>query len=404
MHGIGQPASRPCHTGPDRADRAVADLGRLRIGEAHDLRQHERTSAIRVERANQVLEVDELARIDRVHVRRPGAAGAATPDRGAYIIGNRSLGDGQQPRAGARLPPKARQGAQGAHVGLLGEVVSQVGPTEVGAQAPYVAVGGPGESSEGDGVAVTRRQRQHRQLVQAPPFGTYFADYSGRSWRNGNFVAVPNDYIDMECEQAREAISAQMDNEEPGLAPGALEQHVTGCAGCAAWHASLSSFAHRAGPALGEPGEAVFPAVLEALVMERAGQGERSARRALRPWRVALGAIAVGHVVLVVSSLNVGHVHDGRELGSWHLALAVGFLFAAIRPSRAWGMLPIAGALAVGMILTSGLDLLEGRALTAGELTHVIDLLGLGCLWVLARTLSSVPLRTGFVRGEPLRW
>lgn len=45
----------------------------------------------------------------------------------------------------------------------------------------------------------------------------------------------------MECYQAWQAVSAQIDWEDPGLAPGPVDEHLVGCAACRGWrqHAHL---------------------------------------------------------------------------------------------------------------------------------------------------------------------
>lgn len=39
----------------------------------------------------------------------------------------------------------------------------------------------------------------------------------------------------MRCEDCRDAISARMDGEDAGVAPGAVDDHLAGCAGCRAF-------------------------------------------------------------------------------------------------------------------------------------------------------------------------
>ena len=188
----------------------------------------------------------------------------------------------------------------------------------------------------------------------------------------------------MDCDRAREALSARIDGEDPGVGVEALEQHLDGCAACAGWREALLGLAGRL-EAADDPDPALRRAVLERLARERAAQEDRRAQRALRPLRVALGVVALVQPALVVPALLSGPAHDARELGSWHLALAVGFLFAAIRPSRAWGMLPLVAALAGGLVITACVDVLQGNARPGEEVAHAVDLVGLGCLWVLGR-------------------
>jgi predicted anti-sigma-YlaC factor YlaD len=74
-----------------------------------------------------------------------------------------------------------------------------------------------------------------------------------------------------------------------------------------------------------------------------------------------------------------------REVGSFDMALAVGFLFAAWRPVRAWGLLPLVAALVACLALTSVIDLTEGKAAAFSESVHLLDVLGLWLLWQLGR-------------------
>lgn len=45
----------------------------------------------------------------------------------------------------------------------------------------------------------------------------------------------------MGCDQIREAHSAQLDGEDPGLAGAAVDAHLQGCRGCRAWIDGLTS-------------------------------------------------------------------------------------------------------------------------------------------------------------------
>ena len=85
--------------------------------------------------------------------------------------------------------------------------------------------------------------------------------------------------------------------------------------------------------------------------------------------------------------LHDGHasVHLAHELTAWDIGLAVGFLVAAIWPARAWGMLPLAAVLVAFMAGASALDVVSGHALLGREVVHVLELAGVGVLWILAR-------------------
>ena len=190
----------------------------------------------------------------------------------------------------------------------------------------------------------------------------------------------------MRCSTIREAVSARLDGEDPGLPTDDIEAHLGTCHDCRTWvlaAGALAGVVTRA-PRDGVP---LDPALLASLTAppDEAATGLLRTRE----WRVVLGLIAA--VQMVVSwpgvLLHDGHasVHLAHELTAWDIGLAVGFLVAALMPARAWGMLPLAAVLVAFMTGTSGLDVVSGHALLGREAVHVLELAGLGALWVLAR-------------------
>ncbi len=190
----------------------------------------------------------------------------------------------------------------------------------------------------------------------------------------------------MRCSTIREAVSARLDGEDPGLPADDIEAHLGTCDDCRTWVLSAGALA---GVVTRAPRDGVplDPALLASLTAppDEAATGLLRTRE----WRVVLGLIAA--VQMVVSwpgvLLHDGHasVHLAHELTAWDIGLAVGFLVAALMPARAWGMLPLAAVLVVFMTGTSVLDVVSGHALLGREAVHVLELAGLGALWVLAR-------------------
>ena len=116
----------------------------------------------------------------------------------------------------------------------------------------------------------------------------------------------------------------------------------------------------------------------------------------VRAWlaRYGLLAIALTQAIIAIPALVLGDqsgatTHLARELGSWDIALAAAWLVVAWAPRRAVGMLPFTAALALGMFVTAGLDLVDGRAHPGNESHHVLDLVGLLLIWALARSTPS---------------
>jgi predicted anti-sigma-YlaC factor YlaD len=120
-----------------------------------------------------------------------------------------------------------------------------------------------------------------------------------------------------------------------------------------------------------------------------------------RALRIVLAAAALLQVGLALPALLFGDdanlpVHIARHIGSFDVALAVGYLWVAWRPQRALaGVFPIAAALVACLVGSSVLDVVTGRAAAGGELHHVTDLVGVTAMWLLGpRTLLRSIVRS----------
>ena len=189
----------------------------------------------------------------------------------------------------------------------------------------------------------------------------------------------------MECDRAREAISARIDGEDPGVPGGALEAHLAGCDACRNWQQRAHVVTRRArlgGPFLdrdltGQVLAAIPPA---------------PARRRLRlAVRAALLAVALGQLAITVPLLILGHDHNAgahaaHELGSFDLALAIAFVVGAIRPPLSAGLAWPCGIAAGGLVGTAIVDLIGGQTIGADEAQHLIAAAGAALLVWQART------------------
>jgi predicted anti-sigma-YlaC factor YlaD len=197
----------------------------------------------------------------------------------------------------------------------------------------------------------------------------------------------------MTCDQIREAISARLDGEDPGVPGADVDAHLATCAGCRAF-ADGAGALHRSvrlAPAPEVPD--LTPKVLAAIGSEPEGAGDAGRTFVLRLVLAVLGLVQVAVAVPALFGEDGGlAVHSARHLGSFSLALAVGFLFAAWRPTRVAGLLPVAVALVACLIGTSVLDVVDGRAAALSEASHVTEIAGLVAVWLLAH--SVVPRRS----------
>ena len=205
----------------------------------------------------------------------------------------------------------------------------------------------------------------------------------------GNFWATANDYHGVNCEPFRNALSARMDGEDPGLPEAALERHLVRCAACRSWAGDAEALARAVRVAAAEVIPDLTPQILAAwAVDDTTTTGRRWAR-------IGLATAAVVQLLLALPVLLFGHdvassLHVAHELASWEIAMAIGFLFAALRPARAWGMLPLVAALVACLVGTSVFDLSDGHA-GLGETSHGLEVVGLLCLWALARRRPARP-------------
>ena len=192
----------------------------------------------------------------------------------------------------------------------------------------------------------------------------------------------------MECDRAREAISARIDGEDPGAPDGALDAHLAECEACRGWQQRAHVMTRRArlgGPLLDHD---LTDQVLAAVPPVPSG---RRLRLALR---VALLAASLGQLAVTVPLLILGHdqdagTHAAHELGSFDLALVIAFAVGAIRPALSAGLAWTCGIAAAGLAGTAIADLIGGQAIGADEAQHLIAVAGALLLIWQARTAPA---------------
>ena len=198
----------------------------------------------------------------------------------------------------------------------------------------------------------------------------------------------------MTCMQIHQAISARLDGEDPGIEESTVYAHLAGCADCRAFshHAEALHRSVRLAPAPQIPD--LTPGILTAIGAESLGDAVAAAEPdtnvALR-W--ILVAIAVAQIAVAIPALVFGSdaglpVHTARHIGSFDVALAVGFLYAAWKPSRIPGLLPVVAALVACLVGSSLLDVASGNTRALGEAQHVLDFVGLAVVWLLSRPVA----------------
>ncbi len=91
---------------------------------------------------------------------------------------------------------------------------------------------------------------------------------------------------------------------------------------------------------------------------------------------LAATQIALTFPILILGSDRDAPLHVAHEMGSFDLALAIGFVVAAWDPMRAQGMRTLVGAAAVLLLVTAVIDLVAGRTTAGDEAPHLITLAG----------------------------
>jgi predicted anti-sigma-YlaC factor YlaD len=192
----------------------------------------------------------------------------------------------------------------------------------------------------------------------------------------------------MECDSVREAISARIDGEDPGLPGEEIEAHLAGCAACRGWQQRAHRVTRRARLGGSFLDHDLTPRVLAAVPPVPSGRRQQLVQRA------GLIAVALAQLAITVPLLILGHDHDAgthaaHELGSFDLALAIAFVVGAIRPALSAGLAWPCCIAAAGLTGTAIIDLIAGQTLGADEAQHLIAVAGAALLFWQARTVPA---------------
>jgi len=195
------------------------------------------------------------------------------------------------------------------------------------------------------------------------------------------------------CLQFREALSAQLDREPLGGAPGAVDAHLAACPACATWYEAAARVTRlvRLSPAAPVPD-------LTARILAAAGPLRPPRRRTLWVLRVALAVLGLVQLGLAVPALVLGldglhpPMHVAHESGAWNVALAGAFLAAAMRPRYAAGMLPLLGVYVAVLVGVSLQDIAMGDVTAPRLARHAPVLVALLLVAAVNRAAGRPPV------------
>jgi predicted anti-sigma-YlaC factor YlaD len=179
-------------------------------------------------------------------------------------------------------------------------------------------------------------------------------------------------------------MSAMLDGEATAAEEAELHGHLAGCPGCTAHLERMSALTRSV-----RLRAATRPSEMPDLtwrVLDRARPARLGRGGWLRPALAWVGVVLVAQSLpaVLLGEVDGATVHVARHLGAFALAMAIGLLYAAWRPHRAYGLLPFAAALVVAMGLGAIADIVAGRRSGWSELVHLTELIGLWLLWMIA--------------------
>jgi len=187
----------------------------------------------------------------------------------------------------------------------------------------------------------------------------------------------------MTCHEIRESLSARLDNEPAVLDDDQVAAHLASCAACRAYAEQTVALHRSTRVRAATPVPDLTPQIMAAISDESAPD------RRTGLLRLVLAVAGLVQLAIAAPALvGVDHgmaAHDARHLGSFTAALAVGFLFAAWRPTRVSGLLPVVAVLVALVVGTSIIDVASGRAAAGSEAGHVTEIIGLAAAWLLTR-------------------
>jgi hypothetical protein len=185
------------------------------------------------------------------------------------------------------------------------------------------------------------------------------------------------------CDDAREAISAGLDGEVPSVEPAQVEGHLGRCSACRSWRESAHAHTRLVRLRAAEPRWRPSAGLLGAVTL---GAFHRRRRRSILVTRAGLLALAGAQVAIVVPTWLFGGHDAARDVGAFDLAMAAGFLVAAVRPDRSRGMVAIVGTAAALLLATAVVETATGRTGALSEAPHLVAVLG----WALLYRLSTI--------------
>lgn len=198
----------------------------------------------------------------------------------------------------------------------------------------------------------------------------------------------------MECFRAREALSALLDGEDPGVERDVVRPHLDSCPACSRWQEDAAGLDRRMrlAPATTEGEPDLAARVLPNVRLPRP-------RRWPAVVRAALAVVALAQLGIAAANLagplglhtTLPSAHMSHEVTAFNLAFGVALLGIAHDSRRANGQLPLLTSFLVVLAAVSTFDLSSGNVGWSRLATHAPIVLGLLLTVVLSRAPANPP-------------
>ena len=196
----------------------------------------------------------------------------------------------------------------------------------------------------------------------------------------------------MQCDVAREALSARIDGEREPVPSARVDEHLETCRECCAWYIVADEQAKTMALRAAEPRRDFSKHVLASAGIEAVGLPRRSARwtgrYGARCALVGVGVLQVAVALAQVDGADFGMLSAAHQSGAmdgehlmnettaWSLALGLGMVVTGVWPIAAAGVACVVGIFTASLAWFVVTDSMSGQVTATRVLSHLPVLLG----------------------------
>jgi len=198
----------------------------------------------------------------------------------------------------------------------------------------------------------------------------------------------------MDCDTAREALSARIDGEREHVPAARVDEHLNGCRPCSDWHAAAVEQTQLLRRLAGRSQVTAVRPLSRSASSRRPSPIPWPNIRAVHWSRWSLGLVGVIQILLAVAQglgvhLGLPHTAMGghvlNESTAWSAALGVAMVAAAFRPAAAGGLTWVLAAFTTVLSVYVVNDAIAGRVSLDRILTHLPVLAAAALAWLVCR-------------------